>query len=158
MRLAVLVLAAAMTATAVPSIARADSGSPSAAPATQQTPAPAAQPSPQATRLTDDEIRALLVGNSFTIDWREGMRLTYEVHPNGTVFGYVSSGVVATRGAGATRNQDDGKYTIGNGMYCHTFSGPWANSDGKPTCVSITRSGAGYLFGKRPMVVTPAKH
>ncbi|HEX3467543.1 MAG TPA: hypothetical protein VHT05_05640 [Candidatus Elarobacter sp.] len=153
MRIVTIVLAAAVTGLVATSPVRADTASP--------LPAPTVQPSPQMTRLSDGEIRTLLVGNSYTVDYHEGMRLTFDVHADGTVFGYVSAGMVqGGRGSAlASRNQDDGKYTIANELYCYAFSGPWAHKDGKPTCAPILRSAdGGYLLGKTPMVVTPAKH
>jgi hypothetical protein len=146
-------LAAILSALAVPTFAAAEPASPSPQPAT----------SPQAAagiRLTDEEIRMLLVGNAYTIDYREGMRLTMDVHPDGTVHGYVSEGMGPSSryGTGASRSQDDGKYTIGKGLFCLTWDGAWANKTGKPSCTHITRTETGYLIGTTRMTVTPGKH
>jgi hypothetical protein len=122
-------------------------------PTVQPTTVPSAQPSSQ---LSDQEIRDLLVGNKYTTGWREGMRLTIEVHPNGTLHGYVSEGFVPSR-YGAARNEDDGKYSIGDGKFCVNFGGFWANSNGKASCNAITRTDKGYYWGTKPILVIQAK-
>ena len=123
-------------------------------PTVQPTAVPSGQPSSQ---LSDQEIRDLLVGNKYTIGWREGMRLTIEVHPNGTLHGYISEGYVPSR-SGAVRNEDDGKYSIGDGKFCTNFLGFWSNSNGKPSCNTVTRTDKGYYWGTKPILVIQAKN
>ena len=153
MRFAALVLAVTATALAATAAARADT-------ATPQPAASAAASAVPAGKLGDADIRALLAGNSYTFDYRDGMRITVDVHPDGTLFGYVSDGVVRSyrMGAASTREQDDGKYTIGNGQYCWQFNGPWARKDGKPACAAITRTDSGgYALGSTRITVTQGK-
>lgn len=151
MRLTAFALAALLSTAAGASIARADQASPAPAPAS---------PAAAADHLTDAEIRTLLVGNSYAVDWRDGMRITIDVHPDGTLHGAVTEGAPAgfRMGSGATRLQDDGKYTIDKGLYCWTYQGPWANKSGKPSCAAITRTSNGYLLGSTRMTIIPGKH
>jgi hypothetical protein len=153
LRLAALVLAVTATVLAAPATVRADSPTPQPA-------ASAAASALPAGKLGDADIRALLVGNSYTFDYRDGMRITVDVHADGVLFGYVSDGAVRgfRMGSAAAREQDDGKYTIGNGQYCWQFNGPWARKDGKPACAAITRTDSGvYMLGSTRIAVTQGK-
>jgi len=152
LRFAALVLVVTATPLAAPATVRADSPPPQAA--------ASATPALAAGKLGDADIRALLVGNSYTSDYREGMQLTVDVHADGTLSGHLSGGAVrSTRtGLSAARDQDDGKYTIGNGEYCWQFNGAWARKDGKPVCAAIARTDSGvYLLGSTRITVTQGK-
>jgi hypothetical protein len=151
LRLSALVLAITATSLVATATARADT-SPQPGPSVQASALPG-------TRLDDAAIRTLLVGNSYTVDYREGKRLTIDVHPDGTLSGYVSEGMTTgfRMGGAAAREQDQGKYTIANGQYCWQFNGAWARKDGKPACAAITRADAGYILGSTRMTVTQGK-
>lgn len=153
MRLTAFALGAFLSTAAGASFALADPAS---------TPLPSASPAAAAAsdHLTDAEIRTLLVGNSYVVDWREGMRVTVDVHPDGTLHGAVTDGIPTglRMGSVASRLQDDGKYTIDKGLYCWTYMGAWANHNGKPSCAAITRTSTGYVLGSTRMTVVVGKH
>jgi hypothetical protein len=119
--------------------------------------APSTQPSgqPSAT-LSDQEIRDLLVGNKYTIGWRQGMRLTIEVHADGKLHGFINDEGVVPHGIASARNQDDGTYSIGDGKYCTHFAGAWANGNGKPNCYVVTRRDGRYYLDAFLIRVIPA--
>jgi hypothetical protein len=128
--------------------------------AAEQPPSP--QPSPPvaaAVRLSDQEIRDLLVGNKYFAPGRDGVVFEVELRPDGTLLGRISDrGHVPVGSANVARNQDDGKYVIKNGRLCLSYSGAWANSSGKPNCHTVSKGDKGYYFGTTPIdVVQPKK-
>jgi hypothetical protein len=123
-------------------------------------PSPSPLPSAAAlVRLSDQEIRDALVGNRYFAPWKEGMILEVEVHTDGTLSGRVSDRGYIPRGiSAAARNQDDGRYVITGGRLCLSYSGAWANANGKPTCHTVWKGDKGYSFGgTTPIDVVPSK-
>ncbi|HEY0394314.1 MAG TPA: hypothetical protein VGD01_07435 [Candidatus Elarobacter sp.] len=121
---------------------------------------PSPQPSPPvaaAVRLSDQEIRDLLVGNKYFAPGRDGVVFEVELRADGTLFGRISDrGHVPVGSANVSRNQDDGKYVIKDGRLCLSYSGAWANG-GKPNCHTVSKGDKGYYFGTTPIDVVQTK-
>jgi len=109
--------------------------------------------------LTTEQLRALLVGKSYTLPWRDDTEMTIEVHPNGTLHGSLAglNLAMSRMSAAAAYQSADGTYTIANDLYCWKFGGMWAPSNGKPTCAHVTQSANRYYLGRTQITIVEPK-